>query len=360
VRRVTVAVDPPYDVVVGSAIMPELRQLVAGRRRAAVVSQVPVADRHASVVLTELPDAELFVIADGEQAKTLATVDKLARDLAAWGLLRDGVVVALGGGVVGDVAGFTAAVYHRGVAVVQVPTTLLAQIDAAVGGKTGVDLPEGKNLVGAFHQPIGVVADVATLATLPEREYRSGLGEVAKYALLARLTGDHVSLAELVEANAAEIRTRDPEVLTALVSCCVELKAGVVARDPEERTGLRAVLNYGHTFAHALEAATRYEGLLHGEAVAVGLVFAGELAVALGRIDADTAGAHAELVAALGLPTRAPTGLDATQLLEVMLRDKKARGGLSFVLPGPSGIDRVDNPPPAALERAFKAVGVEG
>ncbi len=360
-NRVTVALPSGrYDVVVDRGALRELGPLLVGHRRVALVTQAVIADHHAPAALAGLPNAEVFLIDDGEQAKNLTTVERLARDLATWGLLRDDTVVALGGGVVGDVAGFTAAVYHRGIAVVQAPTTLLAQIDAAVGGKTGVDLPEGKNLVGAFHQPVGVVADVGTLETLPEREYRSGLGEVAKYALIARLSGDHTALADLVEAQPAAIRARDPEILTDLVTRCVELKADVVMRDPEERTGLRAILNYGHTLAHALETSTGYDDLMHGEAVALGLVFAGELAAALGRVDAATGASHRDVVAALGLPTRAPTGLDIAKLLELMRRDKKARGGLTFVLPGASGLERVDDPPTPAVERAFQAVGVGG
>jgi 3-dehydroquinate synthase len=359
-KRVTVRVDPPYDVVIGSGALRELGALLAGRRRVAVVSQVTVAEHHADAVRAGAANSEVFLVGDGERVKTLATVERLGRDLSAWGLLRDDVVLALGGGVVGDVAGFTAAVYHRGVAVVQVPTTLLAQIDAAVGGKTGVNLPEGKNLIGAFHQPIAVVADVDTLQTLPEREYRSGLGEVAKYALIAQLSREHAGLAEVVEADAEAIRERDPDALTELVYGCVELKADVVARDPQERTGVRAVLNYGHTFAHALETTDEYDDLLHGEAVAVGLVFAGRLAAALGRIDASTAERHRQIVSALGLPGRAPVGLDASKLIELMRRDKKAKGGLTFVLPGRSGFDRVDDPPAVALERALESVGVEG
>jgi len=360
VKRVTIGVDPPYDVVIGSGALSELGAVLTGRRRVAVVSQAAVADHHTDGASAAAPNTKVFFIGDGEAAKTLSTVERLGRELSAWGLLRDDVVVALGGGVVGDVAGFTAAVYHRGVAVVQVPTTLLAQIDAAVGGKTGVNIPEGKNLIGAFHQPIAVVADVDTLRTLPEREYRSGLGEVAKYALIALPGGNHDALADLVEADADAIRGRDPDVLTELVYRCVELKADFVVRDPHERTGLRAVLNYGHTLAHALEASGEYDDLLHGEAVAVGLVFAGELAAALGRIDASSAEQHRALVTGLGLPIRAPSGLDASTLVELMRRDKKAKGGLTFVLPGPNGIERVDDPPAAALERAFEAVGVEG
>jgi 5-deoxy-5-amino-3-dehydroquinate synthase len=359
-KRVTVRVDPPYDVVIGRGALGELSTLLAGRRRVAVVSQAGIADAYAGAAA---PHAEVFLVDDGEPAKTLGTVERLGRELAAWGLLRDDVIVALGGGVVGDVAGFTAAVYHRGVAVVQVPTTLLAQIDAAVGGKTGVNLPEGKNLLGAFHQPAGVVADVDTLQTLPEREYRAGLGEVAKYAMVSVLDGGDAApaaLAELIDTDADGIRERDPDVLTELVFRCVELKSDVVARDPKERTGLRATLNYGHTLAHALEASAGYDDLLHGEAVAVGVVFAGALAAALGRIDDATADRHTEIVTALGLPTRAPEGLDQSKLRELMARDKKAKGGLTFVLLGPDGLERVDDPPAAALKRAFETVGVEG
>lgn len=359
-RRITVQVDPPYDVVVGTHAMRELPRLLASRRRVAIVSQAAVAEHHAAVARAGLGDSELFLIGDGEPAKTLATVERLGRELVAWGLLRDDVVVALGGGVVGDVAGFTAAVYHRGIDVVQVPTTLLAQIDAAVGGKTGVNLPEGKNLIGAFHQPAAVVADVDTLRTLPEREYRAGLGEVAKYALMSLLGGGDDRLTRLVEEDTDRIRARDPEVLTDLVARCVELKADVVAHDPEERTGLRATLNYGHTFAHALETYAGYDDLLHGEAVGVGVVFAGALAAASGRVDAATGERHREIVAALDVPVAARGDLDRSKLIELMRRDKKAKGGLTFVLPGPSGFERVDDPPAAALDRAFEAVGVEG
>ena len=359
-RRITVRVDPPYDILVGPHALRELGRLLGSRRRVAIVSQAAVAEHYVTRARVGLGNSELFVIGDGEPAKTLGTVERLGRELASWGLLRDDVIVALGGGVVGDVAGFTAAVYHRGVDVVQVPTTLLAQIDAAVGGKTGVNLPEGKNLVGAFHQPVAVVADVDTLATLPEREYRSGLGEVAKYALISWLGSGDDSLVRMVEDEARRVRARDPEVLTELVYRCVDLKADVVARDPEERTGLRATLNYGHTFAHAVEAYAGYDDLLHGEAVAVGLVFAAALAAAAGRVDDATGERHRELVRALDLPVGVRGGLDRSKLIELMRRDKKAKGGLTFVLPGANGIDRVDDPPAGALDRAFTAVGVEG
>jgi 3-dehydroquinate synthetase len=287
---------------------------------------------------------------DGEDAKTLATIDDLSRRFAQWGLLRGDVVIALGGGVVGDTAGFAAAVYYRGIDVVQVPTTLLAMVDSAIGGKTGVNLPEGKNLVGAFHQPLVVLADPRALATLSEREYRCGLGEIAKYALM----GD-----DFVSAHTAALVARDPAVLAGVIARAAEIKARYVAADEFERTGTRAALNYGHTLAHALETATGH-ALLHGEAVAIGLVFAAQLAATLERIDQHVVLHHEYLVAGLGLPTQAPPGLRADDLVPIMARDKKSAGGLTFMLSGPSGIERVDNPDPAAVRKALAAVGIEG
>jgi 5-deoxy-5-amino-3-dehydroquinate synthase len=357
VQRVTVALAQPYDVVVGDGVLAEAGAVLSGRRKVAVVSQAGVADFHAPALTASLHAAgeqtDVFLIGDGEAAKTLASVDHLCSELAAWGLLRGDAIVALGGGVVGDTAGFAAAVYHRGIAVVQAPTTLLAQVDAAIGGKTAVNLPEGKNLVGAFHQPLAVLADVTTLATLPPREYRAGLGEVAKYALMPG--GDAV--AALVGAERDAILDREPRVLTELVAACAAMKAEVVAADPEERTGLRAALNYGHTLAHALETTCGYE-LFHGEAVAIGLVFAGALAVALERTDADAAERHRALVESLGLPTSVPGDVDASALLDVMHHDKKSVGGLTFVLPGATGLEAVHDPDPRAVDVAFAAVGV--
>jgi 5-deoxy-5-amino-3-dehydroquinate synthase len=360
VERVTVALSSaPYDVVVGAGALADAGTLLAGRRRVAVVSQPGVADFHAPTLVAALQKAgvttDLFLIGEGEDAKSLATIDGLCSRLAAWGLLRDDALVALGGGVVGDTAGFAASVYHRGVAVVQAPTTLLAQVDAAIGGKTAVNLPEGKNLVGAFHQPLAVYADVTTLATLPPREYRAGLGEVAKYALMP----DGERVAAIVERSAAAVVARDPEVLTELVAACAAMKAHVVAADPQERTGIRATLNLGHTLAHALESVGGYE-LLHGEAVAVGLVFAGALAGALERIDEDAVDRYRNIVSSLDLPTAVPGGAARDALLASMRRDKKSVGGLTFVLPGPLGLETVHDPDARALDVAFRAVGVEG
>ncbi|MFI5045563.1 MAG: 3-dehydroquinate synthase [Acidimicrobiia bacterium] len=361
-ERVTVALpDAPYDVLVGPGVLTEAAGLLAGRRKVAVVSQAGVADWHAPALTSALhaagSDTDVFLIGDGEGAKTLDTVDELCRRLAAWGLLRGDAVVALGGGVVGDTAGFAAAVYHRGVAVLQAPTTLLAQVDAAIGGKTAVNLPEGKNLVGAFHQPVGVLADTGTLATLPPREFAAGLGEVAKYALMPG--GDPV--AAVVRDEGAAVLARDAEVLGRLVAACAAMKATVVVGDPEERTGLRATLNYGHTLAHALETVGGYE-LLHGEAVAVGLVFAAALAAAMERTDAQSVDRHRAVLAALDLPTRVPGDARADELLDVMRRDKKASGGLTFVLPERRGhgvvLEVVHDPDRRALDVAFAAVGV--
>jgi 3-dehydroquinate synthetase len=271
---------------------------------------------------------------------------------------------------VGDVAGFAAASYHRGVTVVQAPTTLLAMVDAAIGGKTGVNLPEGKNLVGAFHQPAAVLADTTTLETLPPREFRSGLGEVAKYALLgdvvpATSESEGAGIVDLLRLHGGAVLAREPGVLADLVARCARIKADVVASDPQERTGRRATLNYGHTLAHALEAAqfpAGRAGLTHGEAVAIGLMFAVRLAECLERVGPDTVDRHHAIVASLGLPTELPSGegLDPGVLVTLMQRDKKARGGLSFVLPGPAGLDRVDDPPAPMVERALAIVGVGG
>ncbi len=354
-KRVRVDVpDRPYDVIVGPGAASELRSLLAARRRVAIVSQARIADHHARAVRGTVPATDVFLIDDGEAAKSLATVEYLCRGFADSGLLRGDLVVALGGGVVGDVAGFAAAVYHRGVDIVQVPTTLLAMVDSAIGGKTAVNLPEGKNLVGAFHQPVAVVADIDTLATLPPRELRAGLGEVAKYALLG-----NEAVAAALRAGADRVVAGDPELLTEVVVDCAAAKAAVVSADPEERTGARARLNYGHTLAHALESAGTGD-LSHGEAVGVGLVFAAELARALGRIEPEDVAHHRAVLGGLGLPVRAPEGVTAGALVAVMRRDKKARGGLTFVLRGPGGVETVHDPPAPALEQAFRAVGIDG
>lgn len=312
--------DGTYPVMVGNGVRAELAAVLpAGARRVGVVTQ-------AGIGLSVEPGCEhrTTIIPDGEAHKTLATVEMLCREWAAWGLTRSDVVVAVGGGLVTDVAGFAAACYHRGVPVVHVPTTLLGMVDAAIGGKTGVNLPEGKNLVGAFWQPHAVLCDTDALSTLPPREMRSGQGELAKYHFLADI--DLLSLS-----------------LTEQIAAAVKIKADVVAaderEDPDDRRG-RAILNYGHTLAHALEIETGH-GLRHGEAVAVGLAYAAALARRLGRIDDARVAEHRQVLAAYELDPALPAGVDQDRLIRLMRRDKKAIAGLTFVLDGPDGVEVV-------------------
>jgi 5-deoxy-5-amino-3-dehydroquinate synthase len=326
--------DRSYEVVVGAGATEWLAKVLpAGATRAAIVTQ-------AKVDLAVDPGIEhrVWLMEDGEQAKSLATVEWLCREWSQWGLTRADVVVAVGGGVVTDTAGFAAAVYQRGVAVVHVPTTLLAQIDAAVGGKTGVNLPEAKNMVGAFWQPSAVLCDTAVLARLPRRDYLSGCGEMAKYHFLA-------GTAPLEDLPLDE-----------RVARCVEIKADVVAGD-EREGGRRAILNYGHTLGHALETATRYE-LRHGEAVAIGLVFAARLAERLGRIDAARVDEHVRVVAGYDLPYALPPALDEEELVKLMAHDKKALRGLTFVLDGPDGVEVVPGIPEDDVLAALRAMPV--
>jgi 3-dehydroquinate synthase len=336
-----------YDVVIEPSFA-ALTAATRGFRRLAVVTQAEVERHFGAHVRDALAGVpfESFLMGDGEDAKNLATVDALCRGFARSGLLRGDAVVAVGGGVVGDTAGFAAASYHRGVALVHVPTTLLAMVDSAIGGKTGVNLPEGKNLVGAFHQPIAVCADPRVLSTLSDREYRCGLGEVAKYALI-----------DDFDIDAPALIARDADALNVAIATCATIKASYVVADELEQSGARATLNYGHTLAHALEVASRHL-LLHGEAVGIGLVFAGQLAGALERIDRAAVDRHEEIVRSLGLPTSAPPGLHADDILPLMARDKKSGGGLTFVLAGPSGIEKVDNPDTSAVTKALAAVGI--
>ncbi|HEX2047238.1 MAG TPA: 3-dehydroquinate synthase family protein [Acidimicrobiales bacterium] len=315
-----------YEVLVGPGARHRLLEVLpVGVHRAAVVTQEAV-----GVTVDAGVEQRTFLMGEGEEAKCLETVEELCRGFSRWGLTRGDVVVAVGGGVVTDTVGFAAAVYHRGVAVVHVPTTLLGQVDAAIGGKTGVNLPEGKNLVGAFWQPAAVLCDTGVLSTLPPREYRSGLGEMAKYAFLGV---DRLPDLPLDEAVAA----------------CVRCKAEHIAADERETTGTRALLNYGHTLAHALETAGGYD-LRHGEAVAIGLVFAARLARRLGRVDDEVVADHERVVAGYDLPTAVPPGHDPAELVRLMARDKKAVDGLTFVLDGPGGVEVVAGVPAGAVE----------
>jgi 3-dehydroquinate synthase len=267
----------------------------------------------------------------GERSKSRDTWARLTDALLELGFGRDSGIIALGGGVSGDLAGFVAATYMRGVPYVQVPTTLLAMLDASVGGKTGVNTPKGKNLVGAFHPPVAVIADPLTLRTLPERDYRAGLAEAVKHGLIA--DGEYF---EWMETHAPELTRRDPGTLTRLVRRSVEIKAEVVSGD-EREVGRRAILNAGHTVAHALEQVSDYE-LPHGEAVALGLVLECELAEQLGLSDAGLHQRVSQLLTRLGLPNRVPPGIDGEALIGSMLADKKNRAGeIHFALPAGLG-----------------------
>lgn len=258
------------------------------------------------------------VLPDGEQFKTLATVERVLDALATARFNRDSAVLALGGGVVGDMAGFAASCYQRGIAFLQVPTTLLAQVDSSVGGKTGVNHPAGKNLIGAFYQPVCVIADTATLGTLPERELRAGIAEVIKHGML----GDAHFFA-WIESNIERLLARDREALAFAIRRSCEIKAGIVGID-ERESGPRAILNLGHTFGHAIEAATAYRGWLHGEAVGAGLVMASDLSQRLGWIDQSELRRVQALLQKAGLTRSAPQ-IGAKKALEFMGMDKKVR-----------------------------------
>jgi 5-deoxy-5-amino-3-dehydroquinate synthase len=312
-----------YCVLIGHGAAHELASLIPSTaRRAAIVTQVGI-----PLDVDPGVPTEVFTIGHGETHKSLATIEELCRGFARFGLTRNDVVIGVGGGMVTDVAGFAAASWHRGVAVVHVPTTLVGMVDAAIGGKTGVNIASrdgigGKNLIGAYWQPSGVVCDLDSLATLPPREVRCGRGEMAKYHFL---TGDDL------------LALDEPE----RIARCVAIKAEIVSSD-EREGGRRALLNYGHTLAHALEIETDY-ALPHGEAVAIGLIYAAHLARLLGRIDDQRVQHHYDVVGgSYELNTSLPAGVDPERLVQLMGRDKKALGdGLTFVLDGPAGVEVV-------------------
>ena len=337
-----------YPIWIGAGVLDDAtrwRAAIRGRH-VLVVSNATVAPIYLERVLVGLrgfTHASL-VLPDGETHKTLEHAGEVFGALGALGASRDATVLALGGGVIGDLAGFAAACWMRGIDFVQMPTTLLAMVDSSVGGKTGVNLPSGKNLIGAFHQPRAVVADTATLATLPAREYRAGLAEVVKYGAIA----DPVFFAWL-ERAAAALDAREPRALADAIAASCRHKAAIVARDEFEQ-GERALLNFGHTFGHALETADGYTGLLHGEAVAIGMVLAARLSAAIGRAPQADADRLAALLAALGLPVTPPAH-DPAHLLDLMRLDKKNLGGrLRLVLwRGVGQAEVVDDVPERAI-----------
>lgn len=330
-RRIVVELGSGRDYViyVGPGLLSEAgalcRSVAPGGGRAVVITQPPVAHHHEARLKNALEragfSAQIVCFEDGEQHKTLATVERLYDVLYAARADRGTLVIALGGGVVGDVAGFVAATYNRGLPYVQVPTTLLAMVDSSVGGKTGVDFAHGKNLIGAFYQPRLVLADTDTLRTLPDREMRAGLAEVVKYGairdpdLLPNL-GGVLAKGELAEQHLTDVIER---------SC--RIKADVVAGDEREESGLRAILNFGHTVGHALEAATGYVRFRHGEAVAAGMVAAACIGEAASVTAPEARRAIAESVRALGLPAALPGDVSRDNILSLLSLDKKAHGG---------------------------------
>jgi 3-dehydroquinate synthase len=320
--------DRSYPIHIGDGLLGDAALLAAvlPARRVAVVTNDIVGPLYlprlqatwAAAGATPLLE---IVLPDGERHKTLPTVSRILDTLVANRFARDDLVVALGGGVVGDMAGFAAACYQRGIGFVQMPTTLLAQVDSSVGGKTGVNHPGGKNLIGAFHQPKAVIADTATLATLPPRELRAGLAEVVKHALIC-----DAAFFSWLEANADALLALDPAALVHAVHRCCTIKAGVVSRD-ERETGERALLNLGHTFGHAIEQVTGFGPWLHGEAVGVGLAMAAGMSQRAGWLPAADAARLDALLARLGLRTEARGAVTPQAARAAMQLDKKVQGG---------------------------------
>lgn len=349
--------DRSYTIEIGTNNLGRAARFLLERRRAThavIITDEHVEEPHAAEVVASLVeqrfDVDLVVIESGELSKSVETAQELWQKLLDLGADRRTVVIAVGGGVIGDLAGFVAASYARGLPFLQIPTTLLAQVDSSVGGKVGVNLPGAKNMVGAFWQPLGVLIDTEVLSTLPDREYRSGLAEVVKYGVIL-----DAEFFEFLEHHVSELNRRDAAVLRQVVARSCQLKAWVVSQDEREETGLRSVLNYGHTFAHAIEALTGYSGLLHGEAVAIGMMCASRLAEHVGRIDASLTLRQRQLLAALRLPVAVPPQLDAGAIVRAMSHDKKTEHGrLRFVLPSRLGqVELVGDVPEAAVFAAL-------
>ena len=343
-----------YTISIGPDLLARAGELVDAPKAEtiALVTDASVAGLHGERARRGLAGTglrvEQFTLEPGESSKSTAALESMWRWLAAVGMHRTDVVTALGGGVVGDAAGFAAATYHRGVPLVQMPTTLLGQIDSAIGGKTAIDLPEGKNLVGAFHQPRAVVCDTTTLQTLPDHVFATGMAEAIKHALIAPGT-----LADRLTAQSDVITARDPETLATLVVDAAAVKVRIVEEDETEQAG-RTFLNYGHTLAHALEALAGYAGPTHGEAVAIGMMFAANLATELGY--ADRVGVHRSLLEAYDLPTTG-AGFEYEDVARTWVRDKKYEAGMRFVLLEDLGRPvLVRDVPEGALRKAYEAV----
>jgi 3-dehydroquinate synthase len=353
VSRVRVGGDAPYDVVVGTGVLGELPALLGGAAIVAVVHAegLPEIARPVCRALTDAGyDARPLPVPDGEAGKDDKVLADLWSAFAALGMTRTDAIVGIGGGATTDLAGFAAATWLRGVRVVLMPTTLLGMVDAAVGGKTAIDIPEGKNLVGAFHPPAGVLCDLATLVTVPRPDYVSGLAEIIKAGFIA-----DPRILELLEDDPEAAGRPDGPHTLELVRRAIEIKARVVAADLKE-SGLREILNYGHTLGHAIEKAEEYH-FRHGDAVAIGMVYAAELSHLAGRLDAGVVARHRDIITAVGLPTSYPAEA-WPELREAMRVDKKTRGGrLRFVvLDGLASPGRLEDPDEDLLTRAYERI----
>ena len=323
--------DASYEVTIGPGVRHEVSSFLSermARARTAVIITSPEIRRQPWFDFSFVLETRILEVPDGEAAKNFSTLAQACEQLALWGVSRRDVIVGVGGGAITDLAGFVAAVYLRGVTVLHVPTSVVGQVDAAIGGKTAVDLAAGKNLVGAFHQPAGVWCDSQTLATLSDRERVAGMGEVAKCWLLEGRTAQDLSSTSLGD----------------FIAMSVALKSRLVAADEFELTGQRALLNYGHTLAHAIELIALErdaDELRHGEAVAIGLAFAARLARRLGRVDDGFVVRTDDILTFFGLPSRVGTRFNVGELLQIMSRDKKAHHDLTFVLAGGDGFEVV-------------------
>ncbi|NIL97454.1 MAG: 3-dehydroquinate synthase [Planctomycetales bacterium] len=328
-----------YPIEIGAGILHRVAETVTHSCptwHVVLITDEHVETPHAMTVAEHLAGAglevDVVVVPAGEASKSVDTLAALWEKCLGLGTDRQSIVAAVGGGVIGDLAGYLAASFARGLRFVQVPTTLLAQVDSSVGGKVGINLAGGKNMVGAFWQPAAVLIDTQVLTTLPARQYQAGLAEVIKYGVI--LDADFFAL---LEENVGGLNQRQDDLLIDVIARCCQLKADVVQQDEREETGLRAVLNYGHTFCHGLETVTGYRELLHGEAVAIGMLCASRLAESLGRIDAEFTRRQLLLLEAVGLPTAVPD-VDPQELLAAMRHDKKAQQGkIRFVLPTEMG-----------------------
>ncbi|MDX2200599.1 MAG: 3-dehydroquinate synthase [Phycisphaerae bacterium] len=344
-----------YPIAIGAGAISEWASLVSASGASPagvfVVADASVAELHRGRISQVVGDKSLTTVAPGETSKSLEEAERLYQALGAARVGRDGVIVAIGGGVVGDLAGFVAGTWMRGIRFLQVPTTLEAAIDAAVGGKTGVNTSHGKNMVGVFHQPIGVIVDLDFLATLADRDLRAGLAESVKHAAIR-----DPGFLEWQETNAGAILRRDAATLGELIARNVAIKADVVSRD-EREAGLREILNYGHTVGHAIEHLMGYE-LRHGECVALGMIAENEIAVGRGWLGREGAERIRALIAALGLPTRLPTRLDPADIWAACRHDKKNRGGAvrMVVLRGVGAATAIADATEAELTRVIEAV----